>query len=635
MNDENTSKKPANYSAEHITVLEGLSPVRKRPGMYIGSTGPRGLHQLVFELLDNSIDEIQAGYGDFIELFIQKDGGVTVIDNGRGIPVELHPKYNKPALELVLTKLHAGGKFSKDLYKISGGLHGVGLSVVNALSKELEVRVRRDGKTWTQKYEKGLPVTPVEKGLPTDETGTVVIFIPDETIFETVNFEFDTIISRARELAFLNPGVKILVRDERTGEEEFFHFEGGVASFVKYFNEGKTPIHEPFFVSREKEGVIVEIAIQYTKSYNESLLSYVNTIHTIEGGTHELGFRFALTKAMGKFINENLGKDIKISYEDCREGLTSIISVKVPEPQFEGQTKAKLGNTEVRGIVSEILFDSLFDYLLKNPSEAKEIAGKIIFSYNTRLAARNAKELARRKNALDSFSLPGKLADCSSKNPTSTELFIVEGDSAGGSAKQGRDREFQAVLPLRGKILNVEKSRLDKILQNKEIASIITSLGTNIDDSFDIKKLRYDKIIIMTDADVDGAHIRTLLLTFFYRHMKVLIESGHVYIAQPPLFKIKLGSKISYLHTEQALSEFLKAHQGAKYELQRYKGLGEMNPSQLWETTMNPETRTLCSVNIEDAIESDRLFNILMGDDVSLRREFIVKNALTAKNIDV
>jgi DNA gyrase subunit B len=635
MDEEKTSKKPADYSAEHITVLEGLAAVRRRPGMYIGSTGPRGLHHLVFEILDNSIDEIQAGYGDFIEIFIQKDGSVTVIDNGRGIPVEIHPKYNKPALELVLTKLHAGGKFNKELYKISGGLHGVGLSVVNALSKQLEVRVRRNGRTWSQRYEKGIPVTPVEKGLSTDESGTVITFMPDDTIFETVDFEFDVIASRARELAFLNPGVKIQVRDERTGEEEFFHFEGGVATFVKYFNEGKTAIHEPFFVSKEKDGVIVEVAIQYTKSYSESLLSYVNTIHTIEGGTHELGFRFALTKALGKFINENLGKDIKITYDDCREGLTSIISVKVPEPQFEGQTKAKLGNTEVRGIVSEILFDTLYDYLLKNPNEAKEIAAKIIFSYNTRLAARNAKELARRKNALDSFSLPGKLADCSSKDPSISELFIVEGDSAGGSAKQGRDREFQAVLPLRGKILNVEKSRLDKILQNKEIASIITSLGTNIDDDFDVKKLRYDKIIIMTDADVDGAHIRTLLLTFFYRHMKSLIELGHVYIAQPPLFKLNMGNKTHYLHTEQALSEFLKLNQGAKYEMQRYKGLGEMNPSQLWETTMNPESRTLCKVNIEDAVESDRLFNILMGDDVALRREFIVQNALTAKNIDV
>lgn len=633
---EKTSNSSNEYSAKEITVLEGLAAVRKRPGMYIGSTSVQGLHHLVFEIVDNSIDEIQSGYGDEIRVIIHKDNSVSVSDNGRGIPVDYHPKYNKRALELVLTVLHAGGKFNKKSYKISGGLHGVGLSVVNALSEELEVEVKRDGFLWSQKYSRGKPLTTVEKIGPSDETGTKVRFKPDSEIFETTVFDYHIIASRLRELAFLNPNAKIILLDERTNKEEVFKYEGGIRSFVESLTTGKQPLHKLFYVYKEVEDVVVEIALQYTKSYSSSIYSFVNNIRTTEGGTHEKGFKLALTKAINKYLEEEMKqKDVKISFDDCKEGLVALISLKVPEPQFEGQTKTKLGNSEISRIVNTVLFDSFYAYLLENPEDAKSIVSKILLSYKAREAARKARELARRKSVLDSYSLPGKLADCSSTDTSKTELFIVEGDSAGGSAKQGRSKEFQAVLPLRGKILNIEKSSFDRILANNEISALISAIGTNINDDFDISKLRYDKIIIMTDADVDGAHIRTLLLTFFFRTMPKLVEEGHVYIAQPPLYKVKIGKQAQYLYSDEELDKFVKENQDKKIEVQRYKGLGEMNPEQLWETTMNPETRILKRVTVEDAIEADRLFSILMGENVSLRRDFIVENALEAKNIDV
>lgn len=633
---EKTSNSSNEYSAKEITVLEGLAAVRKRPGMYIGSTSVQGLHHLVFEIVDNSIDEIQSGYGDEIRVIIHKDNSVSVSDNGRGIPVDYHPKYNKRALELVLTVLHAGGKFNKKSYKISGGLHGVGLSVVNALSEELEVEVKRDGFLWSQKYSRGKPLTTVEKKGPSNETGTKVKFKPDPEIFETTVFDYHIIASRLRELAFLNPNAKIILLDERTNKEEVFKYEGGIRSFVESLTTGKQPLHKLFYVYKEVEDVVVEIALQYTKSYSSSIYSFVNNIRTTEGGTHEKGFKLALTKAINKYLEEEMKqKDVKISFDDCKEGLVALISLKVPEPQFEGQTKTKLGNSEISRIVNTVLFDSFYAYLLENPEDAKSIVSKILLSYKAREAARKARELARRKSVLDSYSLPGKLADCSSTDTSKTELFIVEGDSAGGSAKQGRSKEFQAVLPLRGKILNIEKSSFDRILANNEISALISAIGTNINDDFDISKLRYDKIIIMTDADVDGAHIRTLLLTFFFRTMPKLVEEGHVYIAQPPLYKVKIGKQAQYLYSDEELDKFVKENQDKKIEVQRYKGLGEMNPEQLWETTMNPETRILKRVTVEDAIEADRLFSILMGENVSLRRDFIVENALEAKNIDV
>ncbi len=637
MEEANKNNQATNeYSAKEITVLEGLAAVRKRPGMYIGSTSVQGLHHLVFEIVDNSIDEIQSGYGDLIKVIIHKDNSVSVSDNGRGIPVDVHPKYNKRAVELVLTVLHAGGKFNKKSYKISGGLHGVGLSVVNALSEELEVEIKRDGFVWTQKYSKGKPITPVVKGQPTNETGTKVKFKPDSEIFETTVFDYHIISARLKELAFLNPNVKIVLLDERTDKEEIFKYEGGLLSFVDSLTNGKQPLHKAFYVKKEVEDVIVEVAIQYTRAYSSSIYSFVNNIRTTEGGTHEKGFKLALTKAINKYLNEGMKqKDLKVSFDDCKEGLVALISLKVPEPQFEGQTKTKLGNSEISRIVNEVLFEAFYTFLLENPEDAKAIASKILLSYKAREAARKARELARRKSALDSFSLPGKLADCSSTDPSKTELFIVEGDSAGGSAKQGRSKEIQAVLPLRGKILNIEKSNIEKILANNEISALISAIGTNINDDFDISKLRYDKIIIMTDADVDGAHIRTLLLTFFYRTMPKLIEEGHIYIAQPPLYRVKKGKSIQYVYSDEELNKVVKENEGAKLDIQRYKGLGEMNPEQLWETTMNPETRILKRVTIEDAIEADRLFSVLMGENVSLRRDFIVNNALEVKNLDI
>ncbi len=628
--------KSEEYSAKEITVLEGLSAVRKRPGMYIGSTSVQGLHHLIFEIVDNSIDEIQSGYGNLIEVIIHKDNSVSVSDNGRGIPVDYHPKYNKRALELVLTVLHAGGKFNKKSYKISGGLHGVGLSVVNALSEKLEVEVKRNGFVWVQKYSRGKPITEVTKKESTSETGTTIKFKPDSEIFETTIFDYHIISSRLKELAFLNPNAKIILFDERTNKEEIFKYEGGILSFVISLTNGKQPLHKPFYVKKKIEDVVVEIALQYTKSYSSSLYSFVNNIRTTEGGTHEKGFKLALTKAINKYLEEEMKqKELRVSFDDCKEGLVALISLKVPEPQFEGQTKTKLGNSEISRMVNSVLFDALYTFLLENPEDGKSIVSKILLSYKAREAARKARELARRKNALDSYSLPGKLADCSSTDPSKTELFIVEGDSAGGSAKQGRSKEIQAVLPLRGKILNIEKSSIDKIFANNEISALISAIGTNINDDFNISKLRYDKIIIMTDADVDGAHIRTLLLTFFYRTMTKLIEKGHVYIAQPPLYKVKIGKSSQYLFSDEELNKFAAENKDKKIEVQRYKGLGEMNPEQLWETTMNPETRILKRVRVEDAIEADRLFSVLMGESVSLRRDFIINNALEAKNIDV
>ncbi|SHF21969.1 MULTISPECIES: DNA topoisomerase (ATP-hydrolyzing) subunit B [Caloramator] len=627
------------YSANEIQVLEGLEAVRKRPGMYIGSTGPKGLHHLVYEIVDNSIDEALAGYCSNIEVIIHKDNSITVVDNGRGIPVDIHPKLNKPAVEVVFTVLHAGGKFGGGGYKVSGGLHGVGASVVNALSEWLEVRVRRDGKEYYQKYERGRVVCDLRVVGDANSTGTTVSFKPDAEIFEELEYDYDTLAQRFRELAFLNKGISITLKDEREEKEEQFHYEGGIKEFVKYLNRNKEVLsEEPIYVEGVKDDVIVEIALQYNDSYNENIFSFANNIHTPEGGTHVSGFKTALTRVINDyarkygFLKEN---DKNLAGEDTREGLTAVISVKITNPQFEGQTKTKLGNTEVRSVVDTIVGDKVAAFLEENPHVSKIILEKCIMAQRAREAARKARELTRRKSVLDSTSLPGKLADCSEKDPKLCEIYLVEGDSAGGSAKGGRDRRFQAILPLRGKIMNVEKQRLDKILSYQEIRNMITAFGAGIGDEFDISKIRYDKIIIMTDADVDGAHIRTLLLTFFYRYMRPLIEEGHVYIAQPPLYKITKNKKIHYAYSDKELEKKLNEIGRDNVEIQRYKGLGEMNAEQLWETTMNPETRTLLKVEIEDAVAADEIFTILMGDKVEPRREFIQKNAKKVQNLDI
>ncbi|MBZ4662510.1 MAG: gyrB [Caloramator sp.] len=627
------------YSANEIQVLEGLEAVRKRPGMYIGSTGPKGLHHLVYEIVDNSIDEALAGYCSNIEVIIHKDNSITVVDNGRGIPVDIHPKLNKPAVEVVFTVLHAGGKFGGGGYKVSGGLHGVGASVVNALSEWLEVRVRRDGKEYYQKYERGRVVCDLRVVGDANSTGTTVSFKPDAEIFEELEYDYDTLAQRFRELAFLNKGISITIKDEREEKEEQFHYEGGIKEFVKYLNRNKEVLsEEPIYVEGVKDDVIVEIALQYNESYNENIFSFANNIHTPEGGTHVSGFKTALTRVINDyarkygFLKEN---DKNLAGEDTREGLTAVISVKITNPQFEGQTKTKLGNTEVRSVVDTIVGDKVAAFLEENPHVSKIILEKCIMAQRAREAARKARELTRRKSVLDSTSLPGKLADCSEKDPKLCEIYLVEGDSAGGSAKGGRDRRFQAILPLRGKIMNVEKQRLDKILSYQEIRNMITAFGAGIGDEFDISKIRYDKIIIMTDADVDGAHIRTLLLTFFYRYMRPLIEEGHVYIAQPPLYKITKNKKIHYAYSDKELEKKLNEIGRDNVEIQRYKGLGEMNAEQLWETTMNPETRTLLKVEIEDAVAADEIFTILMGDKVEPRREFIQKNAKKVQNLDI
>lgn len=631
-------KMEMKYDASQIQVLEGLEAVRKRPGMYIGSTSARGLHHLVYEIVDNSIDEALAGYCDHIRVVIQEDNSITVTDNGRGIPVDIHEKTGKPAVEVALTILHAGGKFGGTGYKVSGGLHGVGMSVVNALSEWLEVKVKRDGKIYHQRYEKGNPVSELTVIGESKGTGTEISFKPDGEIFDELIFNRDLLAQRLRELSFLNKGIGITLIDKRDDYEIKYKHDGGIVDFVKYLNKSKDVLHKPVFFSIEKDQVQVEIALQYNDSYTENILSFANNIHTQEGGTHEAGFKAALTRIVndyGRKINTIKENQSNLSGEDIREGLTAVISVKVIDPQFEGQTKTKLGNSEVRGIVDSVVGEGMGTYLEENPANGKRIIEKTVQAARAREAARKARELTRRKSALESTSLPGKLADCSTKDPALSELYLVEGDSAGGSAKQGRDRRTQAILPLRGKILNVEKARLDRILTNEEIKSMITAMGTGISDDYDINKARYHKLIIMTDADVDGSHIRTLLLTFFFRYMRPLIEAGYVYIAQPPLYRVKSGKEEVYLYSDQELEKHLKETGKENPSIQRYKGLGEMNPEQLWETTMNPETRTILRVTLEDALAADEIFTILMGDKVEPRREFIQNNAKSVRNLDI
>jgi DNA gyrase subunit B len=599
------------------------------------------LHHLVWEVVDNSIDEALAGYCTRIDVIVHKDNSVTVIDNGRGIPVGEHPKLKKSTLEVVMTVLHAGGKFGGEGYKVSGGLHGVGVSVVNALSEQMTVRVKRDGKIFEQEYRRGVPQSDIRVIGESDETGTWITFKPDPEIFtETVEFEYDTLQSRLRELAFLNKGIEINLLDERTGVSQSFMYEGGIVSFVEFLNRNKEPLHEkPIYIEGVREQISVEIALQYNDGYLENIYSFANNIHTHEGGTHESGFKSALTRIINDYArrtNAIKEQEANLTGDDVREGLTAIISVKIPEPQFEGQTKTKLGNSEVRGVVESLFADKFQEFLQENPSVSKKIVEKALQAARAREAARKARDLTRRKSALEVSSLPGKLADCSSKDASISELYIVEGDSAGGSAKQGRDRHFQAILPLRGKILNVEKARLDRIYSNMEIRAIITALGCGVGDDFDITKARYHKIIIMTDADVDGAHIRTLLLTFFYRYMRQIIEAGYVYIAQPPLYKIERNKVVRYAYTDKEKDEILAEFgDGAKPTVQRYKGLGEMNPEQLWETTMDPESRTLLQVSIKDAMDADLIFDVLMGDNVEPRRDFIQENAKFVQDLDV
>ena len=635
--------KKVNYGAEQIQVLEGLEAVRKRPGMYIGSTSLRGLHHLVYEVVDNSIDEALAGYCTHIEVTIEADNSITVVDNGRGIPVAMH-KIGKPAVEVVLTVLHAGGKFGGDGYPISGGLHGVGISVVNALSLWTKVEVKRDGYLWNISFARGLTAEPLKKVRPMErgeETGTKVSFKPDGDIFPDTTYDFDTLKTRLRELAFLNKGLHITLTDKRgEGRSEVYCYEGGLTSFVEFLNENKEAVNPTVItLEGEKNKVLVDIAMQYNDGYSENILTFVNDIFTEEGGTHLSGFRSGLTRTIndyGRTAGLLKDKEENLSGEDVREGLTAIVSVKVREPQFEGQTKTKLGNSEVKGIVDNIVSDGLKEFFEEHPGEAKSIVNKAISAARARQAARHARDLTRRKNALEISSLPGKLADCSEKNAAMTEIYLVEGDSAGGSAKQGRDRKFQAILPLRGKIINVEKARLDKILANEEIRSMITAFGTGIGEEFDISKRRYDKIIIMTDADVDGAHIRTLLLTFFYRFMKPLITEGHIYIAQPPLYQVRKGKQVWYYYTDEAMNAKLdELGRDNSVVVQRYKGLGEMNPEQLWETTMDPQNRTMLQVHLEDAVEADRIFSVLMGDKVEPRRQFIQENAKKVRNLDL
>ncbi|GAB6877375.1 DNA topoisomerase (ATP-hydrolyzing) subunit B [Thermaerobacter litoralis] len=627
------------YDESQIQVLEGLEAVRRRPGMYIGSTGPRGLHHLIWEVVDNAVDEALAGRCTAITVTLHADGSCSVRDNGGGIPVGIHPKVGKPTVEVVLTMLHAGGKFDGQAYKVSGGLHGVGVSVVNALSEWLEVEVRREGRIHRQRYRRGQPETGLEVVGTTaaDDTGTYVRFKPDPEIFEETEFKYDVVVGRLREIALLNSGLFIELRDERTGERNLFQFMGGLRSFVALLNRTKEPLHpEPISYKAERDGVEVEMALQWTTSYVETLYSFANTIHTHEGGTHEAGFKMALTRVVNDYARKaNLLKngDENLAGDDIREGLTAVISVKLPEPQFEGQTKTKLGNSEVRGVVDSVTGEALATYFEENPQVARRVVEKAVTAMRAREAARKARELTRRKSALEVTALPGKLTDCTVRDPAMAELFIVEGDSAGGSAKQGRDRRFQAVLPLRGKILNVEKARLDKILAHDEIRALITAIGTGIGDEFDIHRARYHKIILMTDADVDGAHIRTLLLTFFFRYMRPLIEAGYVYIAQPPLYLVRQGKEEHYFYDDEQLEAFFRQI-GKRMPAQRFKGLGEMNAEQLWETTMNPETRTLLQVTLEDAMAADQIFSILMGSRVEPRREFIEQHARKVRFLD-
>ncbi|TVR71079.1 MAG: DNA topoisomerase (ATP-hydrolyzing) subunit B [Spirochaetaceae bacterium] len=636
-----------NYSAENIQILTGLDPVRKRPGMYIGSTGPDGLHHLVYEVVDNSIDEALAGHCSTISVVVDKNNVVTVTDDGRGIPVDKHMGENVSALEIVMTRLHAGGKFDKDTYKVSGGLHGVGVSVVNALSEWLEVEVYREQKIWHQRYERGVPVKDVQMIGDTQLSGTRVTFRPDEEVFETVTFSFDTLSHRLRELAFLNKGIRITIEDRRLPQikSHDFKFDGGVQEFVQYLNKNKTAIQtNPIYFEASRDDVEVEIAMEYNDSYNEIFFAFVNNINTREGGTHVTGFRGALTRTFNDYLKRSKHAkkmDESLSGDDVREGLTAVISIKVMNPQFEGQTKAKLGNSEVRGIVESLVNENLTIYFDEHPKIVEAILEKTVLAAKARQAARRARDLTRRKSFLESTGLPGKLADCSERDPARAEVYIVEGDSAGGSAKQGRDREFQAILPLWGKMLNVEKTRIDKVLANDKLQPIITTLGAGVGTEFDLEKLRYHKVFIMADADVDGSHIRTLLLTFFFRYMPALVEAGHVYIAMPPLYKISHGKEIAYAYNDverQRIIAELTEKKGVgeeKLGIQRYKGLGEMNPDQLWDTTMNPQTRSIMQVRLDDAVEADAVFTTLMGEHVQPRREFIEANALSVSNLDV
>ncbi|WP_338897922.1 DNA topoisomerase (ATP-hydrolyzing) subunit B [Clostridium perfringens] len=631
-----------NYDASQIQVLEGLEAVRKRPGMYIGSTSSRGLHHLVYEIVDNSIDEALAGYCKNIKVYIHKDNSVTVVDDGRGMPVGIHPKMGKPTVEVIMTVLHAGGKFGGGGYKVSGGLHGVGASVVNALSELCEVIVTRDGYVWKQSYKRGAVLTGLERIGEAEGSGTKVHFKPDHEIFEETEYDFEILSQRLRELAFLNKGINITLIDEREDEvkEEVYHYEGGIKSFVSYLNRNKEVLHdEPIYVEGLKDGIAVEVSLQYHDGFNENIFTFANNIDTVEGGTHLAGFKTALTRVMndyGRRFGHLKESDKNLSGDDIREGLTAVVSVKISEPQFEGQTKTKLGNSEVRSAVDSISGEGISTFLEENPEVGKIIIEKALLASRAREAARKARELTR-KSVLERNSLPGKLADCSSKDPKECEIYIVEGDSAGGSAKQGRDRKFQAILPLRGKIMNVEKQRLDKILGSDTIRSMVTAIGAGIGPEFDIEKIRYNRIIIMTDADVDGAHIRTLLLTFFYRYMRDLVEQGHVYIAQPPLYKISKGKQERYAYSDAAADEIIEEFGGkdSSVNVQRYKGLGEMNAGQLWETTMDPESRILLRADIEDAMVADEIFTILMGDKVEPRREFIQKNAKNVSNLDI
>ncbi|MCO5222328.1 MAG: DNA topoisomerase (ATP-hydrolyzing) subunit B [Thermomicrobiales bacterium] len=635
-----TATKTPKYDASSIQILEGLEAVRKRPGMYIGSTDQRGLHHLVREIVDNSVDEALAGYCDKIVVTLHVDGSVTVVDNGRGIPVDKHSKGNKSALEVIMTVLHAGGKFGGGGYKVSGGLHGVGASVVNALSEWCRVEVRRDGKTYRQIYERGVPLSKVEMIGPSEPGahGTTTTFLADTTIFTAgLDYNYEGLAGWFREIAYLTRGLKLTLVDERTDRETSFYFEGGIVSFVRHLNRNRTVLHDkPFYAQKETSAGMVEVALQYNDSYGESTHTFANNINTADGGTHLSGFKSALTRTINDYAKRNgfLKGDESLSGDDVREGLTAIVSVKLQDPQFEGQTKGKLGNAEIAGAVQSVVNEALGAFLEENPQIARRVIEKCLTASRAREAARKARELVQRKGGLDSFSLPGKLADCSERDPENAELYIVEGDSAGGSAKQGRDRRFQAILPLRGKILNVEKARLDKILQNNEIRTMITALGTSVGEQFDASKLRYHRIIIMTDADVDGSHIRTLLLTFFYRHLEQLIHDGRLYIAQPPLYRIKSGKQEAWVYTEaereQRMSEF-----GEKAEVQRYKGLGEMNPDQLWETTMDPAQRTLVKVTVDDAVAADETFDMLMGSAVPPRKKFIQTHAREVVNLDV
>ena len=633
---QETNANLAEYTARDITVLKGLEAVRKRPSMYVGDVSERGLHHLIFETTDNSIDESLTGNCTFILVSINKNGSVTVEDDGRGIPVDIHPTEGKSALELVMTVLHAGGKFDKKTYKISGGLHGVGISVVNALSTWLEVRVKRDGKIYFQRYEKGIPVTEVKViGEYQGRTGTTVTFLPDATIFTTTEFKYEIVASRLKELAYLNKGVKIIIEDERSGMKEEFCYQGGIREFVQHLNKAKKPLH-PEVISLQKgfDHTEIEVAMQYTDGYTENIHSFVNNINTVEGGTHYSGFATALTRSINDYIRKNKITDIKLTGEDAREGLTAILSLKIPNPQFEGQTKTKLGNSEIKGLVDSAVYDALHTYFEEHPQVAKTIIGKAILSAKAREAARKARELTRRKSALDSGNLPGKLADCQERDPAHAELFIVEGASAAGTAIAARDRLFQAILPLKGKILNVEKARLDKMFKNNEILNLISAIGTGIGEEFDIAKCRYHKIITLCDSDSDGNHITCLLLTFFYRHLRPLIEAGYVYIAQPPLFKVIKGKASYYVRNEEALKEKLK-EAGENVVIQRFKGLGEMDASELQETVMDQEKRILKKVSIEDAALADEMFTILMGEEVEPRRDFIMRHANEVKNLDI